>query len=164
MNKKGFTVIELVTSFSIAMVIIVVLFNVVLIMKENYKLMDQRTDLLIKKDNLSYALNQKFKNSKLVSLEQCNDYDKCYLFTYEDNHTDKLVYKNNDMIKFNAYTFEISNSMSVSEPIINEYYDDTTSTLYDGYFIITIPITFNEKDYSIKVIHQFNTENLKIVI
>ena len=165
MNKKGFTTIELIASFSIAMVILIVLFNVVLIMKDSYQNLDGETELLVQKDNLSYTINKKLRDKNLIQLTTCTDATNCYLFTYNDSTFDKLIYdKDKKVITFDNYTFEISDSITVNDIKINEYYDDTTSTLYNGYFIINIPLEYNNKDYSIKIIHQFNTDALVIII
>ena len=128
MNKKGFTTIELIASFSIAMVILIVLFNVVLIMKDSYQNLDGETELLVQKDNLSYTINKKLRDKNLVQLTTCTDTTNCYLFTYDDSTFDKLIYdKDKKVITFNSYTFEISDSITVNDIKINEHYDDTTS-------------------------------------
>ena len=120
MNKKGFTTIELISSFSIAMVILIVLFNVVLIMKDSYQNLDGETELLVQKDNLSYTINKKLRDKNLVQLTTCTDTTNCYLFTYDDSTFDKLIYdKDKKVITFNSYTFEISDSITVNDIKIN---------------------------------------------
>ena len=47
MNKKGFTVIEILASFSIALTILIVLFNVVIIMKDNLGKVNAMTNTLV---------------------------------------------------------------------------------------------------------------------
>ena len=158
MNKKGFTTIELITSFSIASVIMLVLFNVIIIMKDNMSDINTKTNMLVAKDNLSYNINKRLKEKELTSLSMCEDGDKCYLFTYSDSTTDKLVY-NTDSITFNNYTFEITDGIVVNTPTITEHYDTMSSTEYDGYFIINIPISINNKDYSIKTVKHVNSNN-----
>lgn len=165
MNKKGFTTIELIASFSIAMVILIFLFNVVLIMKDSYQNLNGETELLVQKDNLSYTINKKLHDKNLIQLTTCTDTANCYLFNYDDNTSDKLIYdKDKKVITFDDYIFEISDSITADDITVNEYYDDNTSTLYNGYFIINIPLEYNKKDYSIKIIHQFNTDVLVIII
>ena len=161
MNKKGFTTIELITSFSIASVIMLVLFNVIIIMKDNMSDINTKTNMLVAKDNLSYNINKRLKEKELASLSMCEDGDKCYLFTYSDSTTDKLVY-NTDSITFNNYTFEITDGIEVEAPTITEHYDTMTSTTYNGYIIINIPITINNKDYSIKTVKYINSENVVV--
>lgn len=162
--NRGFTTIELVASFSIAMVILTLLFNVVLIMKDDYNNIEQKTDLLIKKDNLSYNINEKLKEKKLTRIENC-DISSCYLFMYSDSTSDKLIYdKNDNTISFNNYTFSGNDNIEIDDISIKEYYDKTQSNLYNGYLVINIPISYNNKDYSIKVLYYYNTDDLTIVL
>ena len=161
MNKKGFTVIEILASFSIALTILIVLFNVVIIMKDNLSSVSAKTNLLVEKDNLSYNINKRFKEKELSSITMCEEGDKCYEFTYSDDTSDKLVYSNTDKsITFNNYTFDIIDGITVEEPTITEHYDTMSSTTYNGYFIINIPIKLDNKDYSIKINKHFNTDSL----
>ena len=163
MNNKGFTTIELITSFSLASVIMLILFNVIIIMKDNLSIVNALTTTLVSKDNLSYNINKRLKEKELTSLTMCEDGDKCYLFSYSDSTTDKLVYNDNS-ITFNNYTFEITDDVVVSAPIITEHYDTMTSTIYNGYIIINIPITVDNKDYSINTVKHINSENISIDI
>lgn len=165
MNKKGFTTVELITSFSLSITILIILFNIVLLLKNYYEDINSKTKLLVSKDNLSYAINNKFKNSTIKSLTTCLDTNNCFLFTYEDDTTSKLVYdENNKIITFDNYTFEITDDITVSNISIKEDYTLSSSTIYNGYFVINIPITSNNIDYSIRIMYQFNTENLVINI
>ena len=54
MNKKGFTLIELITTFALASVIIVILVNIIGIIKEMYVKTDVKSKLLVEQSNLSY--------------------------------------------------------------------------------------------------------------
>ena len=161
MKKNGFTVVELITSFTLASVIMIILFNIVLILKDNLSNVNAKTNMLIEKDNLSYNINKRFKEKELSSVTMCDEGDKCYEFTYSDNTSDKLIYSNTDKtITFNNYTFDIVDGITVEEPVITEHYDTMSSTAYNGYFIIHIPIKLDDKDYSIKVVKHFNTDSL----
>jgi len=165
MNKKnrGFTTIELITSFTLASVIMLILFNIILILKDNLSKVNAKTNMLVEKDNLSYNINKRFKEKELSSVTLCNEGDKCYEFTYSDSTSDKLIYSNTDKtITFNNYTFDIIDGITVEEPTITEHYDTMSSTKYNGYFIIHIPIKIDNKDYSIKINKHFNTDSLVI--
>jgi len=165
MNKKnkGFTTIELITSFTLASVIMIILFNIILILKDNLSEVNAKTNMLVEKDNLSYNINKRFKEKELSSITMCDEGDKCYEFTYSDDTSDKLIYSNTDKtITFNNYTFDIIDGITVEEPTITEHYDTMSSTTYNGYFIIHIPIKLDDKDYSIKINKHFNTDSLVI--
>ncbi len=163
MNKKnkGFTTIELITSFTLASVIMLILFNIILILKDNLSEVNAKTNMLVEKDNLSYNINKRFKEKELSSVTMCDEGDKCYEFKYSDDTSDKLVYSKTDKsITFNNYTFDIIDGITVEEPTITEHYDTMSSTTYNGYFIINIPIKLDNKDYSIKINKHFNTDSL----
>lgn len=165
MNKKnkGFTTIELITSFTLASVIMLILFNIILILKDNLSKVNAKTNMLVEKDNLSYNINKRFKEKELSSVTMCDEGDKCYEFKYSDDTSDKLVYSNTDKsITFNNYTFDIIDGITVEEPVITEHYDTMSSTKYNGYFIIHIPIKIDNKDYSIKINKHFNTDSMVI--
>lgn len=132
-------------------------------MKDNLNDVNIKKNMLVEKDNLSYNINKRFKEKELTSVTTYNEGDKCYLFTYSDDTSDKLVYSNNDKyITFNDYTFNIIDGITVEEPTITEHYDAMSSTTYNGYFIINITITLNDKDYSIKVVKHFDVNSLVI--
>ena len=163
MKNKGFTTIELITSFTLASIIMLILFNIVLIMKDNMSKVNAMTNTLVEKDNLSYNINKRFKEKELASITTCEDGDKCFLFTYSDDSSDKLIYSiENKTITFNNYTFNITDDMTVESPTVTEHYDTMSSTKYNGYFIINIPITVDGKDYSIKVNKHFNTDSVMV--
>ena len=163
MKNKGFTTIELITSFTLASIIMLILFNIILIMKDNLSKVNAMTNTLVEKDNLSYNINKRFKEKELASITTCEDGDKCFLFTYSDSTSDKLVYSvENKTITFNNYTFNITDDMIVESPTVTEHYDTMSSTKYNGYFILNIPITVDGKDYSIKVNKHFNTDILMV--
>ena len=162
-GNKGFTTVELITSFTLASVIMLILFNVIIIMKDNLSKVKAVTSTLVEKDNLSYNINKRLKEKELTSLTMCEDGDKCFLFTYSDDTSDKLIYSSIDKtITFNNYTFNIIDGITVEEPVIKEYYDTMSSTTYNGYFIIHIPITVDDKDYSIKINKHFNTDSVLV--
>ena len=61
-------------------------------MKDNMSDINTKTNMLVAKDNLSYNINKRLKEKVLTSLTTCEDGDKCYLFTYSDDTSDKLIY------------------------------------------------------------------------
>ena len=75
MNRKGFTTIELITSFTLVSVIMIILFNIILIMKDNLSRVNAMTNTLIEKDNLSYNINKRLLSSRLKC---CSNYKLSY--------------------------------------------------------------------------------------
>ena len=60
LNKKGFTLIELITTFALASVLIIILINIIIVIKNVYSKNDIRSELLIEQSNLSNLINKKF--------------------------------------------------------------------------------------------------------
>ena len=163
MKSRGFTVIELMASFSIAIVILYILFNITIMLKDNLNQINSKTNILLKKDNLSYNINKRFKEKEISSITNCEDGNVCYLFTYSDSSFDKLIYDNtNKFISFNNYVLDITDDIDIESPTLEEHYDTMNSSLYNGYFILNIPISIDNTDYSINILKFFNTDNMMI--
>ena len=62
-DQSGFTIIELITSFSLTMVVLVFLFNIVVTMKETYVTNSAKSDLIVTQSLLSTALNEDLYNN-----------------------------------------------------------------------------------------------------
>lgn len=146
MKNKGFTLVELITTFALSAVIIVLLINVIILIKNVYYKASIKTELYINQSNLSNALNSKLKHNMLSSYEECDDTEFCYIFNFINEESIKLkvseskitfgnfVYKLNDKTKVVNPTL-INNYIDISEtngknllnlkvPIINEFYPD----------------------------------------
>ena len=72
MNKKGFTLVELITTFALAAVIIAILINIVLIIKDIYVKYEIKTEMLIKQGELNSVINEKIING-VTTFSTCND-------------------------------------------------------------------------------------------
>ena len=59
MNKKGFTLIELIMTFALTAVIVTILINIFLVIRDLYNDSDLKTTLIVNQGNLSNALNSK---------------------------------------------------------------------------------------------------------
>lgn len=114
MNNKGFTVVELITTFAVASAIALVLFNVVLIIKNTYSNSNTKTNLLINQGNLSEQFNSLTLYEDITSIQFCDDSVKCYEFSYTNGKKYKLIIEN-DMIKFGNYVYKLEKGSHVDE-------------------------------------------------
>ena len=71
LNKKGFTLIELITTFALASVLIIILINIIIVIKNIYSKNDIRSELLLEQSNLSNLINKKFDKDFLNSYFPC---------------------------------------------------------------------------------------------
>ena len=139
MNRKGFTLIELITTFALATVIIIILLNIVSIIKNIYVQNNITSTLAIEQSNLSKLMNEKFDN-KLLYYVACNEGDYCYIFSFENEESVKLVVEKNK-IRFGEYTYKLDKNTEVKNPTLTRKYvdlDDTANT--NNFLVISIPI------------------------
>ena len=174
MNNRGITTIELITSFVLASVIFVILFNVVLMIKDVYSENGIKTELLINQANLSTSLNEKINNDHTL-LEPSFNYDSekeiyTYIFNVdgEDISLNICIKENNQYISFNNYTYELSDKVYIDTPIINDgikigdsdfvyTVGVTDEAVFNTMLVIDIPIKSKKVDgnYGVKVVYQY---------
>jgi len=160
MNKKGFTLIELITTFALTSVIIILLINVVLLIKDIYMQNYIKSSLIIEQSNLSYFINNKFLPDSLEGYRECDESDFCYEFDFNDGTTSKLLIKNNS-IKFDNYVYDLSQEVSIENPKVEMVKFDLSNTnTYNSVLVIDIPIKsklYKNDNFGINVIYQFNS-------
>lgn len=151
MNKKGFTLIELIVTFLLAVVIIILLLNIISIIKNIYQKNDIKSKLSLEQSNLSNIINKKFDNG-LIEYTPCTDSDFCYEFEFEDGSISKLLVKNNTL-KFDSYNYDFGNVAKISNPeIIIQEVDINDLNNKDAFLVIKLPIKskqFSELDFGI---------------
>lgn len=170
MKKNGFTIIELITSFALASVIMIFIFNIVMILKDNYISKSMKTDLIIKQSLLSQKINEDFVSNNIVSIATCTETSKnCYDIKFEDNTSKRLTITNNgNTIKYGDYTYTLNNNSYTDK--VNayiEYIDVADKSLNNSFLVIEIPILnkkFPKDNFGIKVIYQFNSNIYNISI
>ncbi len=157
MNKKGFTLIELVTTCTLSCVIIILLINIVVILKNTYTKNNVKTNLLINQGNLSNALNSKIYRGSMVNHEACSEGLLCYNFTFVDGEVIKLLVEEKK-IKFGNYTYSLKDGSYVSDAsIYDEYLDINTSN--DRFMVIKIHIKnklYPNEDFGINLVYFIN--------
>ena len=101
MNKKGMTLVELIVTFTLAMVIVVFLVQIIVNLTKIYNNNALKTNILNKQSIISNQINKSLLNKTLVDLSKCGD--NCYNFIYSDATKEKLEV-NDNKITFASYT------------------------------------------------------------
>ena len=165
MNKKGFTLIELITTFALASVIIVILINIVVVMKNIYSKDDLKTKLLINQSSLSHALNSKLNNDLIDSYISCSSTGFCYKFNLVDGSEIELKITEN-IIKFGDYVYKLEDGVEINNPSITKKTIPSTNIDIDNSFlIIKIPIKsnlYNNEDFGINLIYMYNSNKINL--
>lgn len=158
-KKSGFTVVELIVSFSLTMVIVVFLFEIVISLKNLYDVTVLKTELLQKQALISDAINKQFVSKTINNIYDCGDY--CVQFYYTDNTSDTLKINYNDnSIEFSNYKTNLPNETYIKNAKIEVQKTATFSkTSNNSILIVNIEIEndkITKEDYDILVIYQFN--------
>ena len=141
MNNKGFTLVELITTFAITSVIIIILMNVIVIIKDILSNTEIKTELYINQWNLSNAINSRIRNNEnhLIEYDTCEDASFCYMFTFEDYTTSKLMIEDS-VITFDKYVYKLDKNTKVIDPTLETIADTSTSNTHLDLIVLKIPI------------------------
>lgn len=164
MNKKGFTTVELIVSFSLVAVIVFFLFEIVLILKDIYISSGIKTKLITKQAILTESINNDFVSKNLLAVARCTDAvdaNACVDFTFSDGVKRLIVNRENNTVTYNDITTKlidgsrIGNIKISSETSVNKEFSK-----YDGILTISVPIYHNlieKENFGINIIHQYNS-------
>lgn len=94
-NNRGFTVIELLTSFTLTMVIVVFLFEILIQLKDLYYEAEVKTEVLYNKSMLIEKIRNDLDEKELINVN-CGD-NTCD-FTFANNTTSSLTINKNENI------------------------------------------------------------------
>lgn len=168
-NSNGFTIIELLTSFSLAMVVMVFIFNIVLLLKNSYILNSAKSELIVNQSLLSVELNSDFEEGKLFSFRpdiSCGEY--CYTVKLVINSEEitkmLLIDKENNTIKYGSYIYILESTESIGD--INVCKNETNANgKMNSYIVIDIPIKSSiveDTNFGVKVIYPYNDDGTEI--
>ena len=158
--KKGFTVVELIVSFSLTMVIVVFLFQIVISLKNMYTANSLKTELLNKQAIISDKINSSFNKKTITNVTKCGSY--CLNFVYSDNTSEILkIDYNENSFQFGSYKTILPDDSYISNPSIDIVYSGTfLENSNNSILVINIPI-YNEflknQNYGINVLYQYNS-------
>jgi len=159
MNKKGFTLIELITTFALSSVIIVLLINVVVSIRNIYSKTSIKSDLYITQANLSNALNSKLHAEQLDYYTACTDSLFCYDFVLIDGETFRLVVEETKITVGNQ-VYELTGKTKAVNPTLNvEYIEQNNTYSGNNILVLKIPIVnelYSNIDFGINLVYLYN--------
>lgn len=164
-GQKGFTIIELITSFSLTMVVLIFLFNVVIILKETYVYDSTKGDLIMNQNLLSSALNEDLYNNAtsfntITPSSDCPDgYSECYSIKLKNgNYKNLSISTTNNKIKYGAVEYVFEDSVFSNVNICKQEYTGA-SDLVNSLLIIKVQINseiIESNEFGINVLHLYN--------
>ena len=151
MNNKGFTVVEMGLSFCLIFTICILLFQVVLSLKELYVSSNVETTLLNKQGIVLNKMYKDFKKKGVSLVEKCGI--NCLNFSYNDNSTTQLVVNtSNKTITYDNYIWKLDNASTVS----NLTFETGIIEGYGNYFTIKVSVTnklIESKDFGLDIVY-----------
>ena len=94
MNKKGFTVIELILSFAFVAVLTVALFSLVMNYRKKEQYAEEVTELTAYKNNITMRIQNDIEQKLLKDVKYCTSggsrVNRCVEFTFQDGTKSKL--------------------------------------------------------------------------
>lgn len=160
MKNKGFTLVEMLVSFSIASIVMVLLLNILLILKNLYIEDGMKTNLLIHQSNFQKRIEDSLASTQLVEINSCGD--ACLHFIFLDGTTQTLSYEEEkNALLFGNYKEELVKGAKVGAVTVeNQTVPAITSLSHNNAVLsIEIPITHTlvEGDFGIYLVYPYNT-------
>ena len=143
-NQKGFSILELVVSFSICLVVAFILLQIVLALKEVYEKSVVKTELLNKHNLIVDQVYTDILEKGLDSVSSCGAY--CARFSFNDATTKELQYSSNNL-QYGDYVTTLNQGSNVENMVIS-----TENGIASVYLKITHRL-FANTDFGIRIVH-----------
>lgn len=171
MNKKGATIVELVVSVTILTVIVMLLFQTIISLKEVYNSSGIKTEMLNKQSLINKMINDDLRTKKIELATTCGSENACLAFYFQDGtqKTLELIKKTDTTPAYFVYgdykTELVNQSNFGSYEISSETLYEVVGLTNDSILNLNIPIThplLNNQDYGIKIVYPYNSKTTSI--
>lgn len=151
MKQKGFTVVELMTTFVLISIISVLLIKLTITLKEVYINGDLKTTILTKQGTMTDKIMKDLNTNTLTSITSCGN--NCISFNYNNITKNLSIDKQKNIIKYDNYAIKLNNGSLINDLVFSK--DDFD---YDSIIKITIPITnpLLKGDYGLNIVYQIS--------
>lgn len=176
-NNKGFSVLELIVSFSLTMVIIIILFEIIIFMKELYEKSITETELINKQNLITNYIYTDLTNNNVVNISACGN--NCMVFLFQDGQVKQLKWNiNSGTLSYGDYTLELIKNSKFDETL--SLVDSSSAILtgtkicYEGadidsetnsYLSIKIPVmnsVYPDSDFGLNIFYTYDSDGLVI--
>lgn len=179
-KNRGFSLVELIVSFTLTMVIVIILFEIVVTMKNLYVNSVTKTELLNKQNLFTDYIYSDINDLGLNSVYLCGN--NCISFSYNDGSTKNLEWsfysdenKSQELqtLSYGDYKIDLISNATFDTTIEVSDSDYTLegvkicSNQLDQFFSIHLPIKhsmFNNKDFGIKILYVYEIGEVNIAL
>ncbi len=169
MKKNGFTLVELIVTFTLVSTISFLLFQLIFGLKEMFITTKFKTNLLTRQANLTRRIYTDTLKYRAIKFDNCTrsveNSTLCIDITFADNE-DELIQKRlvvyEEQIVYDNYKITVSSTSdgsAIGNIKIKNSYLNSQSEVYNAVLKIDIPITntLAKGDYGIHITLQYNT-------
>ena len=160
MKNKGFTIVEMLSAFILSSIIIIILFQLIINLKEVYQASGSKTDMLNKKSIMIDKIYTDLNEKKLVDFSICGT--NCVNLIYSTGETKQIIEDvENKTISYDSYTMKITNNFNIEDMFV-ETSGNTYAYNSEALLNIKIPIASNtNEDYSINIVYPYTSNDVK---
>lgn len=159
-NNKGFTLVEMLVSFTLSMVLIIILFQLIINLKDIYMLSGIKTELLNKQYLMTNKIYSDLNEKKVIKIENCNNPLVCVEFTFQDGTIKKLeVDDTNKTLSYDGYIIKLDNNSYFETMDINTTYSQSNKKIFNA----NIPIyndLYKNTNFGINIVYPYNDQEI----
>lgn len=160
MKNKGFTVVEMLSAFTLSSIIIIILFQLIINLKELYMSSGIKTELLNKQYLMTNKIYSDLNEKQIVSIDSCINMEKCISFTYSDGLVKNLeIDEENKTIKYDNYIVKLNSYTNFGNIIID--FDGTSEQ--NKIVNINVPIyndQIKDTNFGINIVYPYNNQTV----
>ena len=157
MKNKGFTIVEMLSAFILSSIIIIILFELIINLKEIYQSSGIKTELLNKQYLMTNKIYKDLNEKNVLNISPCEGENKCISFTYSDGTIKNLeIDETNKTIAYDNYIIKLNNATNFGDITI-----DTAPTNESKILNIKVPIYNNiikDTDFGIHIVYKYDTQ------
>lgn len=162
-KKNGFTVVELIVTFSLTLTIVYFLFQVILILKDMYVNNGMKSSFLNQQAIMNEKIYDDFRTKKIQNAENCGM--DCIRFTFIDGSESTLkIDVENKIFHYGDYTTKLVEGSQFGPLDAKIEMVSGVTSGNNAILQIVIPITSKVVDgnYGINAIYQYNSNETSI--
>ena len=157
-NNKGFTLVELLVSFTLSMILIIIMFQLIINLKDIYMTSGIKTEMINKQYLMTNKIYSDLNKLQVSNIGTCTDTEKCISFVYSDGTVKKLIIdETNKTMSYDNYTIKLNNNTNFGIIQI----DTQGSTIQNRILNIKVPIyndLIKDTNFGINIVYPYNTQ------
>lgn len=163
-NNKGFTLVELLVSFTLSMILVIIMFQLIINLKEIYQMSGIKTELLNKQYLMTNKIYTDLTEKNLIQISKCDtEIQNCISLTFSNGDIKNFYADStNGIISYDDYTIKLSNNSYISEVSINVE-GSINEEGSNRILTIKVPVyndLFKDENLGINIVYTYNDSDI----